>query len=295
MHSLPGTTEARDFPRLYEDLLWKLLRRGAVETNERTGKAIKAYPTGPVSFSLDLSSGILPVTGNRKLFPATAAAETAWYVSGLQDATLMMRHARVVWEKFLEPWPDGGEGPFVRNAYGHRWRRHFGRDQLELAVQALRRNPTDRRVWISAWDPSQDGLGAAGQLNVPCPVGFTFSIQEGRLNSAYLLRSSDVFVGLPYDVMGHAMLMACVANSLGVGLGCMHFTLAHPHIYDVHWAMAEESLAGGLTFSDVPLLVGGGWDLDYVQGHSEDFIKAYKNLGLEARWPEYHCRPEVVQ
>lgn len=288
-------TPAKEFPRVYKDLLWTLLRHGYEEVNERTGKVIKALQTGPVSFSIDLSSGILPLAGNRKLFPATAAAETAWYVSGLQDATLMMSHARVVWEKFVETWPDGSEGPFVRNAYGYRWRRHFGRDQLQLAVDTLRKNPTDRRIWISAWDPSEDGLGSVGQLNVPCPVGFTFSIQNGRLNSAYMLRSSDVFVGLPYDVMGHAMLMACVANELNVCLGAMHFTLAHAHLYEVHYGMALQSLASGLTFSNLPLLMGECWTLDYVQRQPDDFIKAYRNLGLEAQRPKFHCKPEVVQ
>lgn len=295
MRGLTEPTPARDFPDIYEELLWKLLKRGVVETNERTGKAVKVYPYGPMSFSLDLSSGLLPVPGNRKMFPGTAAAETAWYVSGLQDATLMMRHAKVVWEKFLEPWPDGGEGPFVRNAYGHRWRRHFGRDQLGLAIEALRKNPTDRRIWISAWDPSDDGLGMTGQLNVPCPVGFTFSILDGKLQSSYLLRSSDVFVGLPYDVMGHAMLMAMVATELNVGLGHMHFTLAHPHIYDVHWAMAEESLMAKKVKSQVNLILGSGWDTNYVRLHPEDFIKVYKQAGSLADWTDYHCRPEVVQ
>lgn len=298
-HALPFPAEARAFPDVYEELLWRIIRHGTVEKNERTGKALKVYPWGPVSFVVDLSTGLLPVPGNRKVFPATAAAETAWYLMGTRRPAFMLHHARVVWEKFVEILPDGED--VVKAAYGYRWRRHFGRDQLHLAIQALRQNPSDRRVWISAWDPSEDGLGAKGQLNVPCPVGFTLSIQDGRLNSAYLLRSSDVFVGLPYDVMGHAILMDLLAAELGVGLGHMHFTLAHPHVYDVHWDMAYESFRQGKLKTQMPLLnrishdVGLDWLVDGVVEDADTFVGAYKYQASQVEWPEYCPRPEVVQ
>lgn len=289
MEGLVNPTPALHFPDIYETLLWRLLRRGIVETNERTGKQVKVYPFGPMSFSLDLSSGVLPVSGNRKLFPSTAAAETAWYLMGTQDPSFMMRHAKVVWEKFVEP---SDAGPIVKAAYGYRWRRHFGRDQIALAVEALRANPTDRRIWVNAWDPSEDGLGAKGQLNVPCPVGFSFSILDGRLQSSYLLRSSDVFVGLPYDVMGHAMLMSCVATDLGVPLGHMHFTLAHPHIYDVHWDMAMQSIEAGRRKTELLMMRVGTTE---VAADPEAFVEGYKALSTGVEWASYHCRPEVVQ
>lgn len=306
MSLLLDATPAADFPDVYDNLLWRLIRRGTVERNTRTGKEVKAL--GPVAFKLDLSEGLLPVPGNRRVFPATAAAETAWYLMGTQDATFMLKHARVVWEKFVEPlWKDGlGEGiptmdQGVKAAYGYRWRRHFKRDQLHLAIETLRRNPSDRRVWISAWDPAEDGLGAEGQLNVPCPVGFSLSILDGRLNSSYHLRSSDVFVGLPYDVMGHAILMDLLATELGfLGPGEMEFTLAHPHIYDVHWEMAHESfhhkkkprvnlLNSGRTDPFFP------WRVDDVVRSADIFVDLYKDEGRKAEWPEYCPKPEVVQ
>lgn len=299
MTALPTITPAVDFPDVYETLLWRILRHGHVERNERTGKEVRVYPGGPTSFTLDLSSGLLPVPGNRKVFPGTAAAETAWFLTGTRDAEFMLRHAKVVWEKFVEPHPSGTGGPVVKAAYGYRWRRHFKRDQLFLAIKALRDNPSDRRIWISAWDPSEDGLGARGQLNVPCPVGFTLSIQDGRLNSSYLLRSSDVFVGLPYDVMGHAMLMDVLAYELGVQLGTMHFTLAHPHVYDVHWEMAGESLRGSKVKSVVRMTNRGHlmalWPVDLVEQDPDGFVETYRALAAKAEWPEFHCRPEVVQ
>lgn len=295
MTIVPIQRPAPSFGHMYEELLWGLLRRGVRELNERTGHTVLSLPY-PTSFSIDLGERLqVPIAGNRRLYPATAAAELAWMLMGTQDASFMLKHAKVVWEKFIEYDPAArdldGEVPLVKAAYGYRWRRHFGRDQLQLAVDALRENPSDRRVWISAWDPAEDGLGAKGQLNVPCPVGFSFSIVDGRLNSALVLRSSDVFVGLPYDVMGHSMLMAVVAYDLGVRVGTMHVTLAHPHLYDTHEEMAGESLKAGYKGTAVPLCRR---TIDGVVSDPEGFVKEYYTLGKLATWAAYAPRPDVI-
>jgi thymidylate synthase len=209
----------------------------------------------------------------------------------------MLKYARVTWEKFLEPaYFAGLDKPtaplIVKAAYGYRWRKHFGRDQLMLGVEALRVNPSDRRVYISAWDPAEDGLGMKGQLNVPCPVGFTLSIAEGRLNSTFLLRSSDVFVGLPYDVMGHALLMDAIAASLGVGLGHMTFTLAHPHIYDVHFDMAEHFVKQETAMEELVQLPK--WTLENIEMFPYDYVAMIKARAGQVVWPMYAPKPEVV-
>lgn len=291
--ALTNPVPAYNFPDIYEELLWKLLKRGVTETNERTGHQVKVFPSGPTSFAIDLSEGELPIPGNRKVFPATAAAELAWMLTGIQDAAFMLKHAKVVWEKFVEPiWQQyGPEVPGVKAAYGYRWRRHFGRDQLRLAINALKQNPSDRRIWISAWDPAEDGLGQTGQLNVPCPVGFTLSVVDGKLCSAYMLRSSDVFVGLPYDVMGHAMLMQAIAVEMGIELGTMHFTLAHPHLYDSHWEFAEESLKHKRKLH---LPLDFGWDVVNIADEPDAFVEVIRNMYKGAPWQDFAPRPDVI-
>jgi thymidylate synthase len=292
-------TPALYFPSIYEGLLHHLLKRGKPEVNERTGAIIRALPH-PTSFVLDMQEEWLPVPGNRKVFPGTAAAEVAWMLMGTQDATFMLKHARVVWEKFVEPIHledkigDGGRSVDilgVKAAYGHRWRKKFGRDQIRLAVNALKLTQTDRRVWISAWDPAEDGLGTVGQLNVPCPVGFSLSVVDGRLNSALMLRSSDVFVGLPYDVMGHAILMMAIACELKIGLGYMHFTLAHPHLYGAHFEMAEESLMHPVR-TEMPL--ASHRPIDAIVEDPDGFVELYKTAARGVKWPEYCPRPDVI-
>jgi thymidylate synthase len=298
---------AGSFREVYEPLLMRLLKSEIVETNERTGKQIRMLPH-PVSFNLDLTDRRVPVCGVRKTWAGTAAAEVAWFLMGTQDASFITKHAPI-WDKFVETWDHVIEVGFdgrddvvkltgVKAAYGYRWRNHFDRDQLTCAMNALAANPSDRRIWVQAWDPSEDGLGAEGQANVPCPIGFTLSIVDGRLNSALFIRSSDVFVGLPYDVMGHALLMDAILAHLRLlgspvtRLGTMCVTLAHPHLYCVHEDMARESL-GGQPSDDSAVMPG--WCVGQIVSAPDDYVAAVKNVWRGVDQPSHSCKPEIVQ
>lgn len=293
---------------------------GEVETNARTGVRVKVG-RGGTSFRVDLSDGLLPTVGFRKTFLKSAAAEVAWYLQGTQDATFIRKYAPL-WDKFVEEIPyeldmskhspyepvpnvkyrtrmegnrqaeDGAFFDGVKAAYGYRWRNHFGRDQIRLAVEALRKDPSDRRCYVSAWDPAEDGLGALGQRNVPCPASFTFSVFNGELHSSFFIRSSDVFVGLPYDVMGHALLMDAVAHELRLRPGVMHVTLAHAHLYESHWDLTVEMMRQEPV---VPAMQLPGWTLSQVERAPDDYVVRYAEEAKLLTWPAYNPRPEVVE
>lgn len=273
------------FADSYHDLLGALVQSPFVERNERTGREIKMIPGG-CSFKVDLTSQQLPITETRRLFPHVAAAEVAWFLSGSRTTELLQRHNIKIWDKFLEE-----DGVTVAGAYGYRWRYAFCRDQIVDAIAALKDNPSDRRIWVQAWDPRVDGLGTPSK-NVPCPVGFTFSLIDNILHSSIFLRSSDVFVGLPYDVMGHAMLMAAVASSLGAhALGTMHFTLAHAHLYEDHYEMARVCCLNPPVASHVPLMTRS---VAQVRDDPDDFVWVYRRLARETAWHPFTPKPEVV-
>lgn len=269
---------------------------GETELNERTGVRVKVG-RGGTAFRVDLRDGLLPTVGFRKTFPKSAAAEVAWYLRGEQDATFIRKYAPL-WDKFVELLPlradslSSQQVEGVKAAYGYRWRRHFGRDQIRLAVEALKRDPSDRRCYVSAWDPAEDGLGALGQRNVPCPAAFTFSVLGGELHSSIILRSSDVFVGLPYDVMGHALLMDAVAHELRLRPGVMHVTLAHAHLYESHWELTTEMMKQEPV---VPPMLLPGWTLSQIERAPDDYVVRYAEEAKQMTWPTFNPRPEVVE
>lgn len=269
---------------IYPSIVKHILEGEFSEVNERTGHTIKMLPY-PIGFPVDLRSRHIPVPGNRAVYPETAAAEVAWFLSGEQDVSWLRGYC-AIWDKFVED-----DGQTIEAAYGYRWRHHFGRDQIQRAIDALSADPSNRRIYISTWDARYDGLGVVGQKNVPCPVGFTLSIVENILNSAMMIRSSDVFVGLPYDVMGHALLMDAIAESLGVqGLGWAHFTLAHPHIYDSHFKSAQESLKH-LWAEKVAM---PKWSVDQITSDPEGYVARVKELRKGVRQHPFICKPEII-
>lgn len=277
---------------IYTALLsWLLSPACPEQVNARTGHKIKVG-RGGTAFRVDLSDGILPTVGVRKLFPKSAAAEVAWYLSGEQDVTWMRRHAPL-WDKFVEE-----DRTTVLSAYGYRWRKHFGRDQIGQALDALRKDPSDRRVYISAWDPAMDGLGAHGQRNVPCPTSFNLYIIDGELHSSLYLRSSDVFVGLPYDVMGHALLMDALAAELGPHVlpGVMHVTLAHAHLYEDHYEMAKQCVSSPLKQDLVVPRIGlPAWSVTEIVAERDAYVSTVAAVARAADWPAFNPKPFVVE
>lgn len=224
------------FAPWYTELLETTMFMGVTEVNKRTGVQIKVYPYGGVSGIFSLKQPYnLPITRLRKLYPASAAAELMWFLKGSKDIT-WFREYSTFWNKFVE-----ADGKTVANAYGYRWRAHFGRDQIEKVITSLRDDTTSRQVVVCAWDPAIDGLGNTAK-NVPCPAMFNFVIINGQLCSSLFIRSSDIVLGLPYDIMGHALLTGLIARELNVSFGTLHVTLGHAHIYERHYDAVSKML-----------------------------------------------------
>lgn len=182
---------------------------------------------GGRTLGVDLSSGLLPVPGNRRYWPHLAAAETAWQLMGTQDSSFIERHAPNLWRPMVD------DGRLVTTSNGYRWRHHFGRDQLATSIEALECNGNDHRVYVSTWDPVADGLGGPGQaVYVPSITGFALSVINDQLHMAVSVRSCDALARLPYDVMVYALTLDAIAATLNVVPGMLTMMLSHVHCYD---------------------------------------------------------------
>ena len=73
-------------------------------------------------------------------------AEAMWMLAGRRDAAFLDNFVRDFGARFAEA--DG----VVHGAYGRRWRRTFGFDQLDACVERLAANPSDRQCVIAMWD-----------------------------------------------------------------------------------------------------------------------------------------------
>ncbi len=220
------------FDSIYRSLIADLMDKGIREDNNRTGHETSSLPG--LSFSIDLEKDGFPLLALRKIPVKLFIAEQIWFISGTRKPEIFLRNYTRIWDDFTNP------GDVVTVAYGYRWRRHFGRDQLGSLVSLLEKDSSSRHGVVVTWDPSSDGLGGVSKSNIPCPYTFTVNIIGGRLNMLNVVRSNDMILGFPHDVAGFALLQSILAQRLKVRPGIYTHTIANAHIYDTHYKAAKE-------------------------------------------------------
>jgi thymidylate synthase len=220
------------FDTVYQNLLKDIMTKGIEELNGRTGHKTKAIPGA--HFSIDIEKDGFPILTLRKNPMRFFVAEQIWFISGARKPEDFLRTFTKVWDDFTNP------GDVVTVAYGYRWRKHFGRDQLKLLINLLEKDPSSRHGVVVTWDPASDGLGGIAKKNVPCPFTFTVNIIGGRLHLHNIIRSNDVILGTPADVAGFAFLQCILAQRLGVKPGIYSHSISNAHVYDTHYDVAKE-------------------------------------------------------
>jgi thymidylate synthase len=217
------------FDKVYQKLVLQILNDGVEDYNERSKFYCKAIPGA--HFNIDLSKGF-PLLSLRRIPLRIFIAEQLWFLLGENDP-VWLRPFTKIWDDFIE---DDGKV----TSYGYRWRKHFGRDQFRELINTFKVNLTSRQAIVLAWDPLNDGLTAKPKKNVPCLLGFSVNIIGGKLCLHNILRSQDVFLGLPHDVAGFALLAHIIAQELGVEVGTYSHSMSNAHFYSDQYGSAEE-------------------------------------------------------
>jgi thymidylate synthase len=223
------------FDRIYQNMLKDIMTNGLREMSQRTGLETSALPG--VHFTIDPAKDGFPLLTLRKIPVKTFVAEQIWFITGARKPEDFLRDYTKIWDAFTNP------GDVVTVAYGYRWRKHFGRDQLKLLIDLLTEEPSSRHGVVIAWDPGHDGLSATNKKkNVPCPFTFTANIIGGKLHLHNIVRSNDMVLGNPFDVAGFCLLQFILAQKLGVEVGTYSHSISNAHIYSNHYAGAKEMI-----------------------------------------------------
>ncbi len=222
------------FDHIYQEMLKKIMAEGIREMSERTGLETAAIPG--MTFSYDPIKDGFPLLTLRKIPVKVFIAEQAWFILGCRKPEDFLRDYTKIWDVFTNP------NDVVTVAYGYRWRKHFGRDQLALLIELLEKEPSSRHGVVVAWDPAQDGLSLQKKKNVPCPYTFTVNIIGGKLHMHNVVRSNDMVLGFPHDVAGFCLLQYILAQRLHVGVGIYTHTISNAHIYSNHYEGAQEMI-----------------------------------------------------
>ena len=78
----------------------------------------------------------------------------------------------------------------------------------------------------------------------PCVYETHWVVLDDKLNLKVTARSSDVALGLPYNVYQYSMLHRMIAQVTGHQVGEICFDLDIPHLYDRHLDTIQEQIKG---------------------------------------------------
>lgn len=222
------------FDEIYQNILKDLMKNGTKERSPRQDVETCALPG--IHFNLDIEKDGFPLLTLRKIPIKMFVAEQIWFLSGARKPEDFLRDYTKIWDLFTNP------NDVVTVAYGYRWRKHFGRDQIALLIKLLQKEPLSRHGVVIAWDPSCDGLSLEKKANVPCPYTFVVNIIGGRLNLHLMVRSNDLYLGFPADVPGFALLQCILAQKLGVRVGTYSHSISNAHVYENQYDAVKELL-----------------------------------------------------
>lgn len=202
--------------------------------------------------------------------PGFALAEVVWILSGENDAAFL--------NAFNSQLPRyAGRCTKYHGAYGHRLRRAFGLDQLDRAWRALKASPESRQVVLQIWDSPTDFPRANGKptsADVPCNVVSMLKVRQGALELTEVLRSNDVFRGLPYNIVQFTVLQEILAGWLGLTVGAYHQVSDSLHVYETDLEHVRTAVSLGTLASNTDNLATSRSESERAIRRLAQFVRA---------------------
>ena len=253
--------------RQYLNLLDKICREGVVR-DDRTGTGTKGIFGYQMRF--DLSEGF-PLLTTKRVFLKGVIHELLWFLKGDTNIKYLVDNGVHIWdsdafryynelcvkhgvlpvdmETFLgalgvDSPIDGYKFGDLNHVYGYQWRswpKTNGEsiDQIKEVIETIKKNPSSRRMIVSAWNVADVGRMALP----PCHTMFQFFVAEGKLSCQLYQRSGDVFLGVPFNIASYALLTMMIAKECGLQVGEFIHTLGDAHLYLNHLEQAAEQLS----------------------------------------------------
>jgi thymidylate synthase len=239
----------------YLNLLRSILKTDVLYGN-RTGVRTKKLIGQTMRF--DLNNDILPLLTTKKMGWKTIMKELLWFISGSTNELVLQKQKVNIWtengsrenldELGFKHRQEGDLGP----VYGFQWR-HFGAkyvdcntdytgqgvDQLKNVINTIKTNPFDRRLIITAHNPTD----TKEMVLPPCHMFMQFIVTEDSiLNTIMYQRSCDMGLGIPFNIASYAMFTHMIAHVCNLKSGEFIHMMGDVHIYENHFEPLQEQI-----------------------------------------------------
>lgn len=193
-----------------------------VEEASRNGRVL-AIPC-PSLITIDHPMQRVVIDETRDANPFFHLAEFVWMMAGSNDVRFIEK-----FNKRMREYADIGTDVH-HGAYGHRWRRRFGLDQIHGLIALLRGDPTTRRAVLAMWDPASDN--DQRHRDLPCNTHIYLRIISDTLNFVVCNRSNDLIWGcFGANVVHMTFLHELIARAVGVRVGDYQVFSNNLHMY----------------------------------------------------------------
>ena len=210
----------RNVNQAFGEVFWKMKALGLKPENTRNGPAL-VFPEPVITTYRYPQERVLFHKG-RDANPIFHLMESIWMLAGRRDVQFL-QHFNSTIGQFSD------DGKVFNAAYGYRWRRHFGFDQLEETIKTLRRDPETRQAVIQMWD--QDDL-VKRTKDKACNTQVVFDTRGNKLNMTVFNRSNDIWWGAyGANAVHFSFLQEFVACAIGMRCGAYRQVSNNLHLY----------------------------------------------------------------
>jgi thymidylate synthase len=228
----------------YIELLQDVLNNGE-ERETRNGLVISSF-SNMIRFN-DIHK-YFPLLTTKKMFFRGIVEELLWFLRGSTDAKELQEKNIHIWDlnssrQYLDSiglcnYDEGELGPI----YGWQWRKYGKKykntkendsekyvDQLKYVIEELMKN-NSRRIVLSGWNP----VDLNEMALPPCHILYIFYKSNKGLSCQMTMRSSDLFLGLPFNIASTALLTCIIAKVMHMEVNSISLILCDAHIYKEH-------------------------------------------------------------
>ena len=237
----------------YINLLKDIILNGE-ERPDRTGVGTLSVFSRQLRF--DISKNV-PFLTTKQLAWRTVLNELLWFLSGNTNSKKLEQQGISIWKgntsrdfldkRGLKHYFEGDTGPLYSHAlrnFGSEYKgcfgQHEGFDQLKGLVKGLIEEPFSRRHLLTTFNPA-----VVDQcVLMPCHgIAIQFYVgKKNNLSCHVYCRSSDVFLGLPFNIASYAILTYIIAKKVDMVPGELIVSTGDTHIYKNHINQVNEQL-----------------------------------------------------
>ena len=211
---------ARNVNQAFSDIFWRLKTLNLEPEKTRNGPAL-VIPE-PVITTYQCPQERVLFHGGRDANPVFHLLESIWMLAGRRDVAFLQR-----FNSKIGQYSDDGKN--FNAAYGYRWRKHFGRDQLDEVIKLLRRDPSTRQAVVQIWDQADLTRRTKDKA---CNTQMVFDTRGGRLNMTVFNRSNDIWWGAyGANAVHFSIVQEFVACAVGLRTGWYRQVSNNLHLY----------------------------------------------------------------